>query len=259
MDGQAQVVGGTSAVAPLWAALVALLNQQTGTPLGFLNPKLYALKNMGFQDIYTGNNDDGKLGYYSAKSGWDACTGLGTPNGIALLKALSSSSTSQLTLLPGSSPEHTSNAQWSPVDNPDHKQVSATILLRRNEANTGDQLLAGTAPALPHGEASTAVAASPEAVQQVTAFAKQHGLQVTEANATTRTVKVQGSAEQMGKAFGVNLGLVSGEDGSQHLSHREAIAMPASLTKLVTAVLGLDQRPIAKHHEVMAKTKTANS
>jgi len=90
IDGQNQVIGGTSAVAPLWAALVALMNEKLGTPVGFLNPKLYGLNNSAFHDITSGNNDDSGLGYYSAKQGWDPCTGLGSPNGTALLNALTS-------------------------------------------------------------------------------------------------------------------------------------------------------------------------
>ena len=90
VGGQNQVVGGTSAVAPLWAALVALLNQQLGTPVGFLNPKLYPLGDAAFHDITSGNNDDGGLGQYSATTGWDPCTGLGSPKGAALLQALTS-------------------------------------------------------------------------------------------------------------------------------------------------------------------------
>ncbi len=88
VDGQNVVVGGTSAVAPLWAALVALFNQQLGTPVGFLNPKLYPLGESVFRDVTNGNNDDSGLGYYTAGTGWDACTGLGSPNGAALLGAL---------------------------------------------------------------------------------------------------------------------------------------------------------------------------
>lgn len=78
-------VGGTSAVAPLWAGLVARLNQGLGKPVGFLNPLLYNLQaNAGaFRDITQGNNGD-----YKAKAGWDPCTGLGTPNGANLLNAL---------------------------------------------------------------------------------------------------------------------------------------------------------------------------
>ena len=84
VDGKSAVFGGTSAVAPLWAALIALINQQRGTHAGFVNPALYAAgaKN-GLRDITAGNN-----GAYTAGKGWDACTGLGSPNVKALLTAL---------------------------------------------------------------------------------------------------------------------------------------------------------------------------
>lgn len=87
VDGHDAVFGGTSAVAPLWAALVALLNEQLQKPVGFLNPKLYAglPHPEGLSDITSGNN-----GAYKAGTGWDACTGLGSPNGQALLAALGS-------------------------------------------------------------------------------------------------------------------------------------------------------------------------
>jgi kumamolisin len=88
VDGQQEVVGGTSAVAPLWAGLVALLNQQLGRKVGFLNPQLYPLKEAPFFDVTSGNNGD-----FSAATGWDPCTGLGAPNGQALLAALQKSST----------------------------------------------------------------------------------------------------------------------------------------------------------------------
>ena len=85
VDGQTFVIGGTSAVAPLWAGLVALMNQKLGHPVGFLNPMLYgSLKGKGVtHDITSGNN-----GSYSAKAGWDPCTGWGSPDGAKLLKAL---------------------------------------------------------------------------------------------------------------------------------------------------------------------------
>jgi kumamolisin len=78
-------VGGTSAVAPLWAGLVARLSQGIGKPVGFLNPLLYAIPSSSgvFRDITQGDNGD-----YRAKNGWDPCTGLGTPNGQKLLQAL---------------------------------------------------------------------------------------------------------------------------------------------------------------------------
>jgi kumamolisin len=89
-DGQDAIVGGTSAVAPLWAALTALLNEKLGTPVGFLNTRVYPLNETGFHDITSGNNDDSGSGYYSAGPGWDPCTGLGSPDGTALLNALTS-------------------------------------------------------------------------------------------------------------------------------------------------------------------------
>jgi kumamolisin len=86
--GQAQVVGGTSAVAPLWSALVARLAQATGKRFGLLQPLVYAGVSpgtdvAGFRDITSGNN-----GAYAAGPGWDACTGLGVPDGAALLTRL---------------------------------------------------------------------------------------------------------------------------------------------------------------------------
>ncbi len=85
VDGQESVIGGTSAVAPLWAGLVALMNQKLGHRVGLLNPLIYgSLVGTGsFRDISSGNN-----GAYSAKQGWDACTGWGMPNGTKLLHAL---------------------------------------------------------------------------------------------------------------------------------------------------------------------------
>lgn len=83
LNGQDLVYGGTSAVAPLWAALAARLNQSLGRSLGDLHPVLYPLDGHGFHDITEGDN-----GHYRAGKGWDACTGLGSPDGTALLEAL---------------------------------------------------------------------------------------------------------------------------------------------------------------------------
>ncbi|WP_444547917.1 S53 family peptidase [Candidatus Magnetomonas plexicatena] len=85
IDGQNKNIGGTSAVAPLWAGLIALINQGLGKNVGFLNPKIYSpsLHPGCFRDITVGDN-----GGYIAKQGWDACTGWGSPNGAKLLAAL---------------------------------------------------------------------------------------------------------------------------------------------------------------------------
>ncbi len=84
-DGEDGVFGGTSAVAPLWAGLVARINQTLGKSIGFLNPLIYqqAVEASGFNDVTQGNN-----GAFSAAKGWDACTGLGTPDGVPLDAAL---------------------------------------------------------------------------------------------------------------------------------------------------------------------------
>ena len=83
VDGQAQVIGGTSAVAPLWAALIARCNQKLGAALGDVHAAFYQIGTRAFRDITSGSN-----GAYEAGPGWDACTGLGSPRGEALLAAL---------------------------------------------------------------------------------------------------------------------------------------------------------------------------
>ncbi len=78
VDGTDTVIGGTSAVAPLWAALIARLNAAGSKPAGFVNPLLYT-NPKALRDITSGNNGD-----FEAAKGWDACTGIGSPNGQSL-------------------------------------------------------------------------------------------------------------------------------------------------------------------------------
>ena len=85
VDGQTIPIGGTSAVAPLWAGLIALANAQNKTSAGFLNPTLYT-NPAAFRDITSGNN-----GAYKAGPGWDPCTGLGSPIGTSVVTALAGS------------------------------------------------------------------------------------------------------------------------------------------------------------------------
>ena len=89
IDGQKAVIGGTSAVAPLWAALAARLVQSSGKPLGLVQQALYAgiepgKPVAGLRDITKGSN-----GAYHAGPGWDPCTGIGVPVGTVLLAQLS--------------------------------------------------------------------------------------------------------------------------------------------------------------------------
>jgi kumamolisin len=80
--------GGTSFAAPRWAAFMALVNQQSGTSLGFINPGIYSIGlgssySTAFHDITSGSN-----GTYSTQKGYDLVTGWGSPNGAGLITAL---------------------------------------------------------------------------------------------------------------------------------------------------------------------------
>jgi subtilase family serine protease len=99
--------GGTSFAAPRWAGFLALVNQQavanTGSPLGFLNPALYAIGKGGssttdFHDITSGNNNNGKGKSYNAVTGYDLVTGWGSPNGQSMINALAGSAAPGFTL-----------------------------------------------------------------------------------------------------------------------------------------------------------------
>jgi len=96
-NGQAGVVGGTSAAAPLWAALIARMDTARGKGVGFLTPLLYQanpkpggkpLGNAALKDITQGNNTSAAAGGYSAAPGYDAASGWGSPNGTKLLSML---------------------------------------------------------------------------------------------------------------------------------------------------------------------------
>ena len=91
-DGTPMSLGGTSAVAPLWAALIARLNEAMGMRVGFLTPLLYTMNAAGagaVSDITEGYNGSTRAAGFRARPGWDACTGLGSPNGEKLLQLLS--------------------------------------------------------------------------------------------------------------------------------------------------------------------------
>ena len=92
IDGQKEVVGGTSGVAPLWAGLTALINQQASVPVGFLPEFLYPQIEAGAKltiEVTEGDNrpSNSTIGYDAGPT-WNACTGLGRPDGKALFAAL---------------------------------------------------------------------------------------------------------------------------------------------------------------------------
>ena len=93
-DGDDFALGGTSAVAPLWAALIARINQKLGGRVGFINPQIYSLKSDSgaFNDVTGGDNRCSFKKFrnvgYDAGTGWDPCSGLGSPNGTILGRLL---------------------------------------------------------------------------------------------------------------------------------------------------------------------------
>jgi kumamolisin len=88
--------GGTSATAPLWAALIARINQGLGVRAGFLNPLLYSR----FSSNVLRDITQGDIGVYVARKGWDPCTGFGSPDGVKLLKALQGQSSHMAAHIP---------------------------------------------------------------------------------------------------------------------------------------------------------------
>jgi kumamolisin len=97
-DGVTMSMGGTSAAAPLWAALIACLNEALGRRIGYLTPLLYtqdAQRAGAVVSIVEGNNKSPAGKGYNARKGWDACTGLGSPRGDKLLKWLKRRHTSR--------------------------------------------------------------------------------------------------------------------------------------------------------------------
>jgi kumamolisin len=95
LNGSPSSGNGTSASAPLWAGLIAVINAGLGHNVGFVNPKLYALGSSVFRDIVgppgPANNGLNGVPGYPATAGWDACTGWGSPNGMKLLQGLQAS------------------------------------------------------------------------------------------------------------------------------------------------------------------------
>jgi kumamolisin len=91
VDWQRFPIGGTSAVAPLWAGWVALINQKLNKRGGFINPILY-VNPSALRDVTVGRNKVGpKHVGYSAGPGWDACPGLGSLDGVKFLSVVGGS------------------------------------------------------------------------------------------------------------------------------------------------------------------------
>jgi kumamolisin len=145
----------------------------------------------------------------------------------------------QRTVIPGSAPDHTGYRREGAAD-PDAR-VEATIVLRPRDPDLGRALLSGAFD--PSQRASSG--ADPKTMDAVQAFARAHDLKIETADPAARSISVSGTPEQMGRAFGVSLGQFVSKDGARRLSYEGQITLPPDIAAGVTAVLGLDTRPVA--------------
>jgi len=157
-----------------------------------------------------------------------------------------SGSDTERTPISGDEPRYSASDHWSDLSGAETAPVTVTVTLRRKGPDMGEELLSGKAPRLTREQGSALVGADPEDMQAVRKFAARYGLTVTEDNPSARTLKLRGTAQQMQDAFGVQMGWTSDASGSRYLSHKGAISVPRDLAGKVIAVLGLDQRPIAR-------------
>jgi kumamolisin len=148
--------------------------------------------------------------------------------------------------IPGSEARHGEGGNWQTADQ--NGQISPTIVFRRppRAGDMAQDLLSGAARRMSREEAAQFLRADPADLAAVRAFVHEYGLRIVSENAEARTLRVEGSLAQVGKAFGVDLQLRTDEHGKEYLSYQGPLTIPASLDGMVEAVLGLDQRPIAR-------------
>ncbi len=107
-------------------------------------------------------------------------------------------------------------------------------------------LLSGSVCQMTREQAAQFLRVNPTDLTAAHAFVHEYGLKIVSENAEARTMRVEGSLAQVGKAFGVNIQLRTDQNGKQYLSYQGPLTVPAPLHEIVEAVLGLDQRPIAR-------------
>jgi kumamolisin len=122
-----------------------------------------------------------------------------------------------------------------------NQAIEATIVIRRP---------AGAKPAVNSGKSRAEIekqlAANPADIAAVVEFARSHGLSVVEESPEKRTVRVAGTVEQMNEAFGTEVGQFAGPSGEWFLSYDGPLTAPGSVAEAITAVLGLNQQPVAR-------------
>jgi len=148
--------------------------------------------------------------------------------------------------IPGSEAGHGNGGSWQPADQ--NQLICPTIVFRRQQGagEMAQDLLSGSARRMSREEASQFLRADPADLAAVRAFVHDYGLKIVSENAEARTLRVEGSLAQVGKAFGVDIQLRIDEHGKEYLSYEGPLSMPAIVNGMVEAVLGLDQRPIAR-------------
>jgi kumamolisin len=128
-------------------------------------------------------------------------------------------------------------------------RLEATILVRRRPGSAAseriDAIQRGEAPGLSREEAQAALEADPKDFDRVTGFAAAHGLTVIESSPARRSLRVAGTVAQMEAAFGTRLRSCE-MGGREYICYEGALSIPAALDGIIVAVLGLDQRPVAR-------------
>jgi len=104
----------------------------------------------------------------------------------------------------------------------------------------------GEAPAIPREQAAEFLGTDPQDLEHVADFAASYGLTVTESSPQKGSLLVAGTVSQMESAFGIKL-LSCDAGGNVYITYEGALTIPAALDQIVAAVLGLDQRPVARH------------
>jgi kumamolisin len=153
--------------------------------------------------------------------------------------------------LEGSRPRSTGGVQ-NCSDAPAAQIVTATVSVRRRRERESqsrlDAIMRGEAAPMSREEAAQNLGADPDDLRKIEEFAQAHGLTVTESSVPKRSVKLSGTVAQMEAAFGAKL-RVCQSGGQSYLIHEDTLTVPSSLAGIVEAVLGLDQRPVARRDD----------
>ena len=148
------------------------------------------------------------------------------------------------TAIEGSAPHHAA-VERSLNTLPDDHQLTATIVLRRKPAaaGVGERLLSGDFKPLPREQAAEQLGADTQDLDAVQFFAESYGLCIVSRDQATRIVKVAGHARNFDHAFGIKLAAFG-----SYISYHGPLTVPEALAGVIIAVLGLDDRPVARAH-----------